>query len=260
MKRFCSSAGATLAAVVLSSLNTANAATVSIIRNNDAEVEMVHGIRDDTSTYGSDLAGAIVSAHYADGTSEEIVWQSHARTFVEPNGETWSTTEGGANGTDIDLSMTWDGFVVTTRNVLSYITIDLLGAGVVFDTTTTFDYDWLGNPTNGSTLGSSFGYSFEYYSEYEHLQGHTTATYFGVVNEVGQEAVGDLYTTMMVDFSGMENNGIFGDVAFRSDLDALRVRDDLSQVPLPSSMSLLLLGLGGLGLRKHRVNRAKART
>ncbi|WP_299613167.1 PEP-CTERM sorting domain-containing protein [uncultured Tateyamaria sp.] len=259
MKRFYLSSGAAVAALVLSSLGTANASTISIVRHNDAEVEMVGGIRDDTSTYGSDLAGARIYAHYADGTNEEIIWESHARTFVEPNGETWSTTEGGASGTDIDLSMTWDGFVVTTRNVLSYITIDLLNAGVVFDTTTTFDYDWMGNPTNGSTLGSSFGYGFEYYDEYEPLPGHTTASYYGVVNEVGEEAVGDLYTTMTVDFSGMENNGIFGDVAFRSDLDALSIADGLSQVPLPSSLSLLLLGLGGLGLRQRHLNRAKAR-
>lgn len=243
--------GAAAAALFVTSFGTAQATTIDIVRLSSDARESVHGIRDDTNTLGTDLNGTQITATYADGSSEVIVWHSNAQTITEEGGYTYTTIDGHANGANIDVMLTWDGFEVSTSSLLTSLSIDLLPTGAVFDTTYTFDSDADGNPNPLSTQGSSFGFPFELYSQYADLEGSITATYSGIVNLLGAPAVGDLFTTMLVDFSNLATSGVLGNIAFRSDLDVMRYRDDLSPVPLPTSLSFLLLGLGGLGLSRR---------
>ncbi len=235
------------AMVYLPAVGTAQAATVNIVRVADNPQETVYGIRDNTGTDGVDLDGAIFTATYADGTSEEIVWNA-LRTFNY-------SIDGEAAGTDTYVYMSWDGFEMTTTRLLTSLLIQLAPASSVFDTTFIFD------PDPASTPGSSFGYPFELYSAYSGLQGSITATYSGIVNMAGDVARGDLFTDMLVDFSGLSTGGILGAVSFRSDMDTLRYAGDLtpiSPVPLPAGFWLLLAGMGGFVLSGRMARRGSA--
>ena len=81
-------------------------------------------------------------------------------------------------------------------------------------------------------------------------------TYSGEVSIGSDPAVGDLYTTMTVDFSGLDAGGFTGQSTYTSDVDVLRTRNDLrplsASVPLPAALPLLLVGLGGLRLLRRR--------
>lgn len=224
------------------------AATINIVRDDVERFETVHGLQDNTATYGSDIAGAVITAHYTDGSSEQITWEADPSVWTNPDGSTYGSISGWATGSDVDLSMSWDGFEMMTSSRLASLSIDMAPANAVFDTTYIFDYD----PNGGSTQGSSFGFPFSLYDGYEDLEGAITATYSGIVNMNGLAAAGDLFTTMTLDFSMLHLGGVLGDLNFRSDLDVMRNEGDLlSPVPLPMSLSFLLLGLGGLGLTRR---------
>ncbi len=235
----------TATAVFSLNFNAVEAATIDIVRSGAELIESTHGLRDDTGTDGTDLDGAMITATYADGTSEQITWEGDPRIFTDPDGSTYGSINGWARGADTDLFMSWDGFEMTTTSVLTSLSIDLAPASAVFDTTFIFDDN---DPNGESTQGSSFGFPFELYSGYENLEGAITATYTGIVNLVGDAPVGDLFTTMSLDFSMLLGGGILGDLGFRSDIDVMRNEGDLSPVPLPTSLSFLLIALAGLGL------------
>jgi len=175
--------------------------------------ETVYGIRDDTSSRGVDLAGAVIVATYVDGSSETLTWEAY-----DPY------TLGGAAGTDITMAYGWSAHDLSVTRQLASLEIDLAPASSVFDTTDTLD----DNPLGGSTQGSSFGYAFEFLGEYEDMGGAVTVTYSGIVNVVGSPAQGDLYRTMFIDFSALSDGGILGDLTWNSDIDTLRYHGDLN--------------------------------
>ena len=102
------------------------------------------GIREDTSSRGVDLAGALITATYTDGTFEELVWQA-----FDP------FTFGGFNGVDISTTFGFDLHELSTTKRLASLEMDLTPASSVFDTTTAMDDD----PNGGSTLTSKNGIS-----------------------------------------------------------------------------------------------------
>jgi NOL1/NOP2/fmu family ribosome biogenesis protein len=187
---------------------------VDIVRLDSDPSETAYGIRDDTSSRGVDLAGAVIVATFADGSVETLIWDA-----LDPY------TLGGATGTDITMAYGWSEHELTVTKQLASLQIDLKPASSVFDTTDTLDDD----PLGGSTLGSSFGYAFKFVGDYADLGGAVTVTYSGIVNLVGSPAAGDLYTTMFVDFSALSGGGILGDVTWNSDIDTLRYQGDLVQ-------------------------------
>ncbi|MFT6458311.1 Hint domain-containing protein [Pseudophaeobacter arcticus] len=180
--------------------------TIDIIRLDEDPHESAYGVRADTSSRGVDLDGATITATYADGTTEVLTWEA-----LDPY------TAGGASGADIEMYFGYDWHQLTTTKLLTSLQIDLAPANSVFDTTFAMDDD----PLGGSTPSSKNGYPFKLSPEYEDLSGNITATYTGIVNLTGSEAVGDLYTTMIIDFSGLPEGGLNGDLVWNSDIDTL---------------------------------------
>ncbi len=186
--------------------------SIDIVRLNENPHETVNGLRDDTVSRGVDLEGAKIKATYSDGSTEILTW--HA---IDPY------TLGGATGTDIDMSFGYDWHELSTTKLLTSLEIDLQPASSVFDTT--LDYD--DYPDGNSTPGSLNGFPFMLAPEYEDTTGDLTVTYSGIVNITGSPAVGDLYTTMVVDFSQLPAGGLLGDLRWNSDIDTMRDAGDL---------------------------------
>ena len=200
-------------------------ANIDIVKSSDNPHETANGLRSDTTSRGVDLDGSKITATYADGTTETLTWRAFdAYTF------------GGATGTDIQMSYGYDWHELTTTKILTSLTIDLQPSSSVFDIN--FDYD--DYPVSDSTPGSLNGFPFTLAPEYEDTVGDLTVTYSGIVNIAGSPAVGDLYTTMVVDFSKLPGGGLVGDLRWNSDIDTMRDAGDL--VPLPSSIPCVARG------------------
>lgn len=240
--------------LIVSSIGAASAATIDIVRVAGDTYNTTYGLRDSTATVGVDLNGAVISANYSDGSSEEFIWEGNrifhpevgTGTFNSEGVEGYYNINGSADGINTDLYMDWEGFEMTTSSLLTSLNIDLTPAGSVFDTTFIFD------PDPRSTLGSSFGFEFEIYAGGDSLVGDIAVTYSDIVGLAGAAPAGDLFTNMLVDFSGLSDGGFLGEMSFKSDMDTLRYLDDLTQVPLPASLPLFLIGLSGLGLFRRR--------
>jgi hypothetical protein len=189
--------------------------TIDVVRQDVNPYQTANGIRDDTGSRGVDLEGALVTVTYADGTDESLVWEA-----FDP------FTFGGVNGADISMNFGFLWVEMTTNKLLTSLRIDLAPSSSVFDIIFNDDDD----PEGGSTPGSRFGSPFEVRSDSESLEGGVTATYSGIVNLVGRPADRDLYTTMLVDFSGLTAGGILGDVEWTSDIDTMQFANDLVAV------------------------------
>lgn len=197
--------------------------SIDIVRLDENPHESVSGIRDDTSSRGVDLEGATITAKYADGTTEILTWQA-----FDP------FTFGGVIGTNIDMSYGFDWHDLTTSKLLTSLKFDLQPASSVFDTTVDND-DF---PVGQSTPSSLFGFPFRLAPEYEAMPGDLAVEYSGIVNLSGSPAVGDLYTTMVVDFSGLPAGGLLGDLRWNSDIDTMKDAGDL----VPSGVTCITRG------------------
>ena len=105
------------------------------------------------------------------------------------------------------------------------------------------------DPTN--TIGTDWGFPFRVEGG-DPLTGEIVVTYENGLHVAGQTRASDTFTKMTVDYSGLEGGGLFGTTIFKTDLDELAVPGDLSAVPLPAGMPLLLLAFGTLGLVHRR--------
>ena len=122
--------------------------TIEIVRLDENPQETNFAVRTDTTSRGVDLDGALITATYADGTTETLTWQA-----LDPY------TNGGATGTDIDMFFGHEWHELTTTKLLTSLQIDLAPANSVFDTTFTMDDDPLGGSTPGSKMGFPFKFS-----------------------------------------------------------------------------------------------------
>lgn len=192
--------------------------TIEIVRRDENPHETVNGIRADTASRGVDLDGASITATYADGSTETLTWRA-----LDPY------TFGGATGADIEMSFGFDWHELSTTKLLASLQIDLQPASSVFDTT----LDSETSPGGNSTPTSLNGYPFRLSPEYEDGAGSLAATYSGIVNLAGSPAVGDLYTTMVIDFTGLPAGGLLGDLRWNSDIDTMRDPGDLVPAAAP---------------------------
>lgn len=181
-------------------------ANIDIVRVDGTPRETDFGVRANTASRGVDLEGAQITATYADGTTETLTW--HA---LDPY------TYGGASGDNIDMQYGFDWHELTTTKTLVSLSIDLSPANSVYDTTTAYGDD----PSDPSTPGSLNGFPFQLSPDYQDIGGDITAQYSGIVNITGSAAVGDLYTTLTIDFSGLPGGGLLGTLEWNSDIDTL---------------------------------------
>ena len=192
--------------------------TINVVMLDENPHETKYGIREDTSTRGADLDGTIIRATYADGTTETLTWQKF---------DQW--TYGGAEGQYIEMSYGYEFHQLSTTKPLASLEINLQPASSVFDMSLASDED----PDGGSTLSSKGGYPFGLSPAYEGIDGTITATYSGIVNLKGSAAVGDLYTTIVIDFSGLPGGGLLGNLEWESDMDTMKVAGDLLSTGVP---------------------------
>lgn len=192
--------------------------TIEIVRRDENPHETVNGIRADTNSRGVDLDGASITATYADGSTETLTWRA-----LDPY------TFGGATGANIEMSYGFDWHELTTTKLLASLQIDLQPASSVFDTT----LDSQDFPDGISTPTSLNGYPFRLPPEDQDAAGSLAVIYSGIVNLAGRPAVGDLYTTMRIDFTGLPQGGLLGDLRWNSDIDTMRDAGDLVPAAAP---------------------------
>lgn len=225
-------AGATVAAFAIAT-GAAQAATVSVIEDGTdvAETTALTGF----ATEGDAMDGMVITATFADGSSEELIWG------------TTGAGAGGAFGSLFSLNLTGNTFtadwVLTnlSSSLLTMLSIDAGAGDTVFDIV----------PVDQITPGSANGRAFEDRSPT--LAGDVVATYSLAVALTGNVPLGDLFALLMVDFTGLDDGGVVSQYLFGADTDNLSIAGDLTPViPVPGAFVLLLTGLAGLGYAKRR--------
>ena len=230
------------AAAALIAPMSANAATVSIGSSMGGTFEATTGIGDTTTTQPSDLAGALITAVYSDGTQETMTWRR------------LGSTRWGARGSSANVLARGDAMRLATNKTVQTLSLDLTPSATVFDT-----IDTRGMSGGGiSTPSTSFGVPFFIQSDHSHLVGDIDVTYSGAVNIAGHATVGDIFTRMQIDFTDLQGGGFMGRLTFGGDTDVLAAGASLSRVPLPASLPVLLLGLGVFGFLSRRKHSAVA--
>ena len=218
--------------------STASAATVGIATANGDHYQSLKGMSSDTVVNGKDMAGMVLTATYAGGVTETLIWEAYDRY-----------TNGGAVARGMSISAGWQGFMLDATSRLETLSFDAGAADAIFDMHTMRSGD-------GNTTGTKRGTPFKILGD-TLLDGHITAKYFDIFSITGDPVGIDAYTKMTVDFTGLSGGGLLGALRFSTDLDKLADPGDLTAVasmPVPEGMPLALSGmalLAGLKLRRR---------
>jgi hypothetical protein len=252
------------ATFVLAGMPAAQAATVTITTETGMAMRTQFGIRADTGTRGYELAGASVTATFADGTTETATWaDANSMSAGGAGGDRWSLFQNAFGFVSLDVDPMADPMDPNARRMTSFSIDASTSQSVTPNFADPSQPDFVQGPSlfdismqdesqgdTGSTPGSSFGFPFRF--TFGAPVGDVAVNYSGAVNILGQDAVGDLFTTMTVDFTGLLGGGFTGSAVYESDQDTLRFAGDLAPVPLPAGLPLLVLGLGALGVARRR--------
>lgn len=187
------------------------------------------------ATTGGDMAGMVVTATFADGSTNSSVWQVTGTQKGAASGSGWSLSQ--ANDTFGRVRNTvWELRATGNSSPIVGLNINAGVGGVVFDRVLTGDV----------TPGSALGRQIELRTQATTFNGDIFATYSNPVTVAGSNmfANHDLYATLSMAF---DDGGITSGkkVSFWQDTDNM-----LSSVPEPSSAAML--GLAGLGLVLRR--------
>jgi len=214
---------------VMSIVGTASAATVSV--NTDNSTVLTTTGLTQFATNGDDMDGMIVTAQFASGASQQLVWG------------TTGVNTGGATGSLFSLTLSGDTFTqswnLTNLNqdsALTNLTINAAPGNTVFDIIATPD----------TTPGSASGLAFVDRSA--SVGGSISVLYSNPVALTGEDPLHDLYALLMADFATLNDGGLLFDTAYLFGADTDNSATRISSVPLPGALPLLMIALGMLGI------------
>ena len=171
------------------------------------------GFDTNTSVDGDEAAGMRVTVVYEGGLTEVLTWQA-----------TGGTT-GGVTGSGMSLTMsTAATFTLTSSLRVVSLKLEAQYGNAVFDT-----LKGVNNGTRGDTLGTKIGFPYEEMGG-DPVTGTVAVSYSDGVIHAGLERGTDIFTTMTIDYSGVDGGGILGTIQFRSDMDNIAVPGDLAPV------------------------------
>ncbi len=214
---------------------SADALTVSV--SYDSGTTQVTSGLTGYSTYGDDMDGMGVTARFDDASSETVYWADTGLGAGAASGTNWSLSESGDTfGSDWSLTN-------STGQSMTSLFIDAGLGDTVYDIDTG-DY---------GTTGSALGWTFEATGGSTDLA--ITATYIDAVMLDGSSGpVGDLWRCLDIAFTNSEGFYHGASLTYITDTDNLELAGDIRPIPEPTSVLLLgvgLIGLAGKRLRKR---------
>lgn len=188
------------------------------------------------ATTGANMDGMLVTAYFASGGSETVLWGDTGAVSGAAVGTGWSLSESGDT-----FGGEWTLYNASAGNITRLL-IDAGKGNTVYDVN--YDNGVLGSgaSTDFGTTESARGWTFDVVSGSANLS--LAATYRDAVTLTGTSPVGDLYRYLDISFNAFDNGER---LVYISDTDNILFAGDIT--PVPEVMTTLLpLGIAVFGL------------